>query len=254
MIVGLVNGVLGREPKVLACVERVVEARSRKAADRAVEIVNALNDTVRALEVVNKRAGLFAVLVGDDYLGFAALRRFQLGVLVDIAVSVTRDGYRLCPCRDIRRDTVHENGLAEHRAVQNGSDSAVRRLPHLFQLVLLHALSVGGDGRALYRNAVLLCGVRAVDRDLIVRLIAVNQTEVIVLAFQVDIRIDQDILDHLPYNARHFVAVHLYKRRCHLYFCHNYILSESVYLRSSFRMCIIFIVIGSFKTVFEKLF
>lgn len=44
-----------------------------------------------------------------------------------------------------------------------------------------HSGFVGSDGGTLHRNVVLLGGQRRVDGDLVVRLVAVRQTQVVVL-------------------------------------------------------------------------
>ena len=54
-------------------------------------------------------------------------------------------------------------------------------LPHLLQVELLHTGLIGRDGRALDAHAVLLDGVRGVDRDLVVRLVAVRQAQIVVV-------------------------------------------------------------------------
>ena len=165
---------------------------------------------------MNERAGLPAVLVGDYQLSLAALSYLHLGVLVDVAVCVTRDGDGLSPGRNIRNDSLYKNGLSEYGAVQDSADSAVRGLPHLLEVVLGHALCVRCDGSALYRYAVLLGCVRGVYSYLVVCLFSVNKAQVVVIGLEVNIRSDQDILDHLPYDTGHLVAVHLYQRSGHL--------------------------------------
>ena len=216
MVVSLGDGILSREPQALLCAESVVEARSCEAGDRLVEVVNPLYNAVAVLEIVNERAGLPAVLVGDYQLSLAALRYLHLGVLVDVAVCVTRDGDGLSPGRNIRNNSLYKNRLSEYGAVQDSADSAVRGLPHLLEVVLGHALCVRCDGRALYRYAVLLGCVRGVYSYLVVGLVSVNKAQVVVIGLEVNIRSDQDILDHLPYDTGHLVAVHLYQRSGHL--------------------------------------
>ena len=216
VVVSLGDGILSREPQALLCAESVVEARSCEAGDRLVEVVNTLYNAVAVLEIVNERAGLPAVLVGDYQLSLAALRYLHLGVLVDVAVCVTRNGDGLSPGRNIRNDSLYKNGLSEYGAVQDSADSAVRGLPHLLEVVLGHALCVRCDGSALYRYAVLLGCVRGVYSYLVVGLVSVNKAQVVVIGLEVNIRSDQDILDHLPYDTGHLVAVHLYQRSGHL--------------------------------------
>ena len=116
---------------------------------------------------------------------------------------------------------IAQDGRAEDGAVQNAADGAVGALPHLFEVIFAHALHVGGDGRALDGNAQPLGRLGGIDGHLIVRLVAVRKAEVVVLRFEVDIGGEQDVLDLLPEDARHFVAVHLDERRFHLDLCHK---------------------------------
>ena len=65
------------------------------------------------------------------------------------------------------------------------------------------------DGRALDRNADLLGLDGRVDGDLVVGLVAAFHPEVVVEQVDVEIRMDQLVLDELPDDASHLVAVHL---------------------------------------------
>ena len=82
-------------------------------------------------------------------------------------------------------------------------------LPHLLEVELFDARLVRRDGRALDGDAVLLGGVGGVDRDLVVGLVAVLDAEVVVLEVHVEVGVDQLVLDELPDDARHLIAVHL---------------------------------------------
>ena len=73
------------------------------------------------------------------------------------------------------------DGCTEHGTVQHGADGAVRALPHLVQVVLAHTLHVGGDGGALDGHTQTLGGVGGVNGNLVGGLVAVRETQVIVL-------------------------------------------------------------------------
>ena len=60
-----------------------------------------------------------------------------------------------------------------------------------------------------------LRGLGRVHGDLVIRLIPVLQAQVIVFGLQVHIGQNQLVLDHLPQDAGHLVAVHLHQRRFH---------------------------------------
>ena len=220
VVILLGNGILGCEPNVLMQIQTVVEACTGEACDGVVLVVQTLNDTIGILEVEDQLSGLLALCVGDNQLSLGALLYLHLGVLVHIAVSVTGNGDRCSPGRDIRLNALDQNRGTENRAVQNGTNGAVGALPHLGQIVLRHSCSVRGDGCALDCNAVLLGGVGAVDGYLILGLFPVFQTQIIVLGLEVNIRGQQNVLDPLPQDTGHLVAVHLDQRRCHLNLCH----------------------------------
>ena len=124
------NRIFRREPDVLFRAERVIEAGAREAADALVDVVHALNDARRA-EVVDRPALLGAVRLCDDELRLCASGHGHLRILIDIAVCVAGDRDRLRPARDERRDALDEDRRAEHRAVEDRADRAVRRFPHL---------------------------------------------------------------------------------------------------------------------------
>ena len=65
----------------------------------------------------------------------------------------------------------HSSG-ALHRECTPTSDTygAVRTPPHLFQVELLHAILIRGDGRALNAHLVFEDSIRRVNRNLVVRL------------------------------------------------------------------------------------
>ena len=221
VVVGLADGVLGGEPQVLFGAQRVLEATAGEARDGGVQVVHAL-DHAGPLELVDELAGLAAVGGGEDELGAAGPGHADLGVLVDVTVGMAGDGDGALPAADDWLDAAHHDGRAEHGAVQHGADGAVGALPHPLEAVFLDALGVGGDGGALHGHAQALGGLGGVDGHLVVREVAVPEAEVKVLGLEVHEGQDQVVLDHLPDDAGHLVAVHLNERGLHLDFgfCH----------------------------------
>ena len=130
------------------------------------------------------------------------------------------NGDRLGPVLHIGHDSFYQNGRPEYGSVQNSADGAVGTLPHLFQVIFFHPGSIGGDSGALYGHAVLQRGIGRVHRNLVIRGIAVLQTQVIVLCLEIDIGKQQLILYHLPEDPCHFVAVHLHQGSRHFYLLH----------------------------------
>ncbi len=163
-------------------------------------------------------AGLIAL---EGHGADAGLGGIHIHRFVYITVGMTGDGDGLLPVLDHGLDGGDADGGAEDRAVQNGADGAIGALPHLGELgIFLHALLVGGDGGALDAHAVFFVGVGGIDGHLILRGVAVQQAQVIVFGLQVHIGRNQLVLDHLPEDAGHLVAVHLDQRRFHLNFSH----------------------------------
>ena len=103
-------------------------------------------------------------------------------------------------------------GSREDHAAEDVADRAVGRAPHLLEAELLDALLVGRDRGALDADAVLLDGVRRVDRHLVVGGVAVLDAEVVVLEVDVEIGVDQLLLDERPDDPGHLVAVELHHR------------------------------------------
>ena len=139
----------------------------------------------------------------------AGAGHLEVGGLVLVAVGVTADDDRLRPARHEAGDVGDDDRLAEDDAAEDVADRAVRRSPHLLQPELLDARLVGRDRGALHADAVLLGGVGGVDRDLVVGGVAVLDAEVVVVELDVEVRQDQLVLDELPDDPRHLVAVHL---------------------------------------------
>ena len=136
-----------------------------------------------------------------------------------------RDDNRLLPAAYQRWEHLHirHDGGAEHGAVHHGADGAVGGLPHFGQPVLLHALSVGGDGGTFDRHAKPAGGVRRVPRDAVLRALAFRQSQVVIFRFQFDKGRQQLVLDHPPEDTGHLVPVHLHQRCFHLYFVHAFL-------------------------------
>ena len=220
MVVLLGDGILCAEPQILLHIQCVVEAAAGKAADGIVLVVLALQNAC-ALKIKDGGTLLRAIGTGEHQFSLAGTRDAELGALVHIAVGVTGNGDGLFPVFDHRLDAVDHDGCTEHGAVQHRADGAVGALPHFVQLVLVHALGVGGDGGTLDRNAVLLVGKGGIHGHLICGSVAVGQAQIIIFGLEVHKRKDQFVLDHLPQNAGHFVAVHLDEGRGHFDLFHS---------------------------------
>ena len=101
------------------------------------------------------------------------------------------------------------------------------RLPHFLEVEFLHAGFVRRDGRAFDADAVLLDGIGGIDGHLVVGGVAVFDRKVIIVDVEVEIGEDQLVLDELPDDAGHLVAVEIGDRVCYLDLLHG--------ISSSFR-------------------
>ena len=190
VVVSLGDCVLCAEPQRHFVFEGVVETAYGKTFYRLIEVVHALHYSVAA-ELFYKTARNFvAVLVADDEVGAFARLCARFDGVIDVAVGVTGEHYGRLPAGHVGSYALYDYGRAEHGAVEYAPYGAVGALPHLFQLILLHALRVGGDGGALYGNAVLLCGISRVLGNLVVRPVPFGQTQIVVLGFEVYVRLD----------------------------------------------------------------
>ena len=139
-----------------------------------------------------------------------------LGVLIDVAVGVAGDGDGLLPSCD----TQGEMPLTMTGARNTVPSSMARMVPlGLFHICLRPYSStrwaLGVMVAHLTRHAVFLGGLGGVHRHLVVGLVPVLQAQVVVFGLQVHIGHQQLVLDLLPEDAGHFVAVHLHQRRFH---------------------------------------
>ena len=132
-----------------------------------------------------------------------------VGGAILVTEGVAADDDRLGPARHQTGHVLADDRLAEDHAAEDVADRAVGRLPHLLEPELLDAGLVGRDRRALHADAVLLGRQRRVDGDLVVGGVAVLDAEVVVVELDVEVRQDQLVLDELPDDASHLVAVHL---------------------------------------------
>lgn len=82
--------------------------------------------------------------------------------------------------------------------------------PTLLKVELLDSSLVGRNGSALNTNRVLLDRLRRINCNLIICLVSVFQPQIIVLQVDVQVRMDELVLDVLPDDTGHLVAVELH--------------------------------------------
>ncbi len=140
-------------------------------------------------------------------------------VLVTERVTTDDDG--LVPAWNQPRDIRDDDGLAEDHSTENVTNRSVGASPHLLEAKLFDARLIRCDGGALHANSVLLDGVSSIDRDLVIGLIPLLDSQVVVLEAEIEVRVNEAVLDGLPNNARHFVAIEFYDDTVNLDFLHG---------------------------------
>src|SRR5699024_10975569 len=209
-VVGLEDGVLGGQVHRVAVLQSVVERGAREVLDGFGEVVHPHHDAALLGHIDDLVLdGLRAVCrrVGDGDLAGAG--DAAVGGPVLVAERVTADDDRLGPARDVPRHVRDDDRGAEDRPAQDVADGAVGRAVHPREPELLHARPVGGDGGALDAHPVLLDRVGGVDRDPVIGGVTVLDAEVVVLEVHIQVRMDELVLDELPDDAGHLVAVQL---------------------------------------------
>src|SRR4029453_210543 len=159
----------------------------------------------------------------------------EVSRLVLITVRVTADHDRFSPVGHQSRDVGDNDRLPEDDTPQNVADRPVGRYPHLLEVELLHPRLIWGDGGALDAGAVLFDRVRGVNRDLVIGGVAMSDAEVVILQVHVEIGVDQPVLDELPNDPRHLIAVDLDDRAFDLDLRHTANLSNDQAVWSSDR-------------------
>ena len=173
-----------------------------------------------------------AVLADELHRQRALAGELEVGGAVLVAEGMAADDDRLGPARHQPRHVLADDRLAEHHAAEDVADGAVRRLPHLLEAEFLHPRLVRGDGGAFDADADLLDGVGGIDRDLVVGLVAVFHPEVEIHQVDIEERVDQLVLDVLPDDPGHLVAIEFDDGVGHLDFCHG---RSGLFWSSAFR-------------------
>ena len=206
-VIGLQNRVLGGQVHGVLAQDAVVQRGAGEIADRIVEVVHRhRNAGGRELEdfLLDHRAVVAFKL--DRQAALAG--HLEIGRAILIAVSMAANHDRQGPTRNKARHVLADDRLAENCAAKDVADRAIGRLPHLLEAEFLHARLVRRNGRALHGHAIFLGGFSRINRDLVVGLVAALDREIVIFQVNVEIGMDQLILDKLPDDAGHLVAVH----------------------------------------------
>ena len=131
----------------------------------------------------------------------------EIGGLVLVAKGMAGHDDRLGPAWNQTRHVAHDDRLAEDGATKDITDGAVGGLPHLLEAKLLDAGLVRCDGGAFDADMLALDRLGRVDGHLIVGGITVLDAQIVIVEIHIEIRQNQTILDVLPDDAGHLVAV-----------------------------------------------
>ena len=129
---------------------------------------------------------------------------------------MTGNGDGLFPAGDKRSDAFYNDRSTENSSVQKGTDGTIGGFPHFRQVVFLHTVCVRGDGSAFYSNTIFFGSHCRVNRNLIFGGFTMFQSQIIILGVQIDVGGEQDILNHLPDDTGHLVAIHFNQGGRHL--------------------------------------
>jgi len=209
-VVRLEDRVLGRQVHRVLAQQSVGKRGAGEVRDGVIEVVHPHHHAATAWNLGDGELhGVRAVGGRERHRHCARAWNLEIGRFVLVAVGVTADDDRLGPARDQPRDVRDDDGLAEDHATKDVADGAVGRLPHLLEAKLIDARLIWRDRGAFDANAVLLDGVGRIDRDLVARSIARLDREVVVLDVHIKVGMNQAVLDELPHDSGHFVAIKL---------------------------------------------
>ena len=219
-IIGLEDGVLGRQIHRPLAGKTIVEAGLGEIADRIIQVVHAHGDTGRWVIEDFMFYRFAAVLADPFHHQLAGAGNQEIGGAILIAKGVAADDDRIGPTRNQPWHGFDDDRFAKHHAAENVADGAIGRFPHPLEPEFLHTGFVRRDRRALHADAELANGVGRLDGDLVVGVVAALDAEIEVAQIDVEIGQDQLFADPLPNDAGHLVAIEFNDRILDLDFCH----------------------------------
>ena len=104
-------------------------------------------------------SGLRAVMGCEDQFCFTGLGKNVVLRAVLVSKGVSADNNWFSPPRDESGNVSNDNGLSEYCSIEDISNRAVGRLPHLLKVELLNSAFIRCNSRAFYTNFVLEHGV-----------------------------------------------------------------------------------------------
>ena len=190
----------------------MVETGVGEAADGLIRVVHGQRHAA-ALEAVDLELLRLPPALGCEGQGQLPLAlddEIRRHVLVAEGVAADADGLR--PVGNQAGDVLAHDGLSKDCPVQDVPNGPVGGLVHPFEGELLHPVLVGGDRGALDADMVLLDRLGGLDRDPVVGAVAVLDAEIVVLDVKFEVWMDELLLDRLPDDPGHLVAIQLHDR------------------------------------------
>ena len=145
-----------------------------EATDTLIGIVHAL-DNASTIEVMDFNFLFLAALALKHELGSSWLVGTKLHALIYIAIGMTGDGDRLLPVLHTWVNTWDGDRSTEHGTIHDATDGSIRTLPHLVQMIFVHALCIRCDGGTFHSHTIFLGCLGRVDGHLVVGLVTIRQ-------------------------------------------------------------------------------
>lgn len=89
----------------------------------------------------------------------------------------------------------------------------------LLEVEFLDSLFIGSNGGTLDADRVFLDSLGSIDGDLVVSLVTVGKAEIVVFEVNVEVWVDELVLDVLPDDSGHLIAIELDNRVLDLDLC-----------------------------------
>lgn len=118
-----------------------------------------------------------------------------------------RDNNGLIPRGNQPRNITNEYRLAKHGAIQDRSDSTIGAFIHFLEAILLNSRLIRGNTRAFDADVMLENCVGGFNGDFVIRLVPVDDAEIVLYYVEIYVGEDHLIFDGRPDHARHLVAV-----------------------------------------------
>lgn len=186
-----------------------LEAAVSKIFNTLINIVHSHSYTTFTFEFENLHSFFFSFIILEYDFKSSRPVDNEISCLVLISESVSSDNNWLFPSWNESGDIFNNDGFSKDGTVQDVSDGSVGAFPHLFEIELLDSGFVRGDGGTFDTNFALFDGVGGIDGDLIVGGVSMFDAEVEVLNIEVEEGEDEFVLDGLPDDPGHLIAVEL---------------------------------------------